>query len=89
MGGVAKIVKSIFSKPKRKEPSPVVEPVVKPTAPQTAVSEAPTDITAEKKSTMGSGYGSQTILTSAGGDESEANVSKTILGGGKKKKIRA
>lgn len=83
MGGVARIIKSVISKPK----APIQ--VVEPTAPQTAVSEAPTDITAQKKSAMGSGYGSQTILTSAGGDEGEANVSKTILGGGKKKKIKA
>ena len=84
MGGVARIIKSVISKPK----APIQ--VVEPTAPQTAVSEAPTtDMMAQKKSAMGSGYGSQTILTSAGGDESEANVSKTILGGGKKKKIKA
>ena len=38
---------------------------------------------------MGSGYGGQTIMTSASGVEDEANVQKTILGGGKKRKIIA
>ncbi|MAO23970.1 MAG: hypothetical protein CMJ25_24740 [Phycisphaerae bacterium] len=83
MGGVARIIKSVISQKK----APIK--VVQPTAPQTAVSEAPTDMMAQKKAAMGSGYGSQTILTSAGGDEAEANVSKTVLGGGKKKKIKA
>lgn len=83
MGFLRKIIKTITRKPK----APIQ--VIEPTAPQTVVSEAPTDITAQKKAAMGSGYGSKTILTSSGGDETEANVSKTILGGGKKKKIKA
>ena len=81
MGGVARIIKSVISQPK----APIK--VVEPTAPQTAVSEAPTDMMAQKKTAMGSGYGSQTVL--AGAEEWEANVSKTILGGGKKKTIKA
>jgi hypothetical protein len=38
---------------------------------------------------MGSGYGGSTILSSAAGVEDEANVQKTILGGGRKRKINA
>ncbi len=83
MGFLRKIIKTISRKPK----APIQ--VVESKAPQTAVSEAPTDITEKKKLTMGSNYNSQTILTSPVGDEGEANVSKTILGGGKKKKIKA
>ena len=47
------------------------------------------DVAAQKKAALGSGYGTsgQTVLAK-GGDE-EANVSKTVLGQGKKKKIRA
>lgn len=84
MGG---FVRSITRKILRvvKKPPQVQAPVAEPVA----VSEAPTDITAQKKAAMGSGYGAKTILTSVQGDETEANVSKTILGGGKKKKIRA
>ena len=39
------------------------------------------------KTIMGSGYGQRTMLTSAVGDEAEANVSKTILGGTVKRRI--
>ena len=47
------------------------------------------DVAAQKKAALGSGYGTsgQTVLSS--GDTEEANVSKTILGQGKKKKIKA
>jgi hypothetical protein len=38
---------------------------------------------------MGSGYGGSTILSSAAGVEDEANVQKTVLGGGRKRKINA
>ena len=41
------------------------------------------------KTIMGSGYGQRTMLTSAVGDEAEANVSKTILGGDVKRRINA
>ena len=34
-------------------------------------------------------YGGQTIMTGASGVEDEANTQKTILGGGKKKKVKA
>jgi len=82
MGGfVRAIAKAVFGSPSQ---PPVVQQVAEPVA-QTA-----TDTTAkQKQKLMGAGYGSQTILTSASGVEDEANVQKTILGGGKKKKIIA
>ena len=85
MGGAAKIIKSVFSSPK---PAPVQ--VVQP---QTETKTEPTQTAQEMAQTKaklkGSGYGGSTILTSAAGVEDEANVQKTILGGGRKKKIQA
>ena len=47
------------------------------------------DVAAQKKAALGYGYGTsgQTVLAKA--DEAEANVQKTVLGGGKKKRIKA
>ena len=52
--------------------------------PQTTVPETEEETKKKKRSALGIGYGSsqKTILTSEIGDETEANVSKTILGGG-------
>jgi hypothetical protein len=59
-----------------------------------APAQTPTPVETEedikkKRSTtiMGSGYGQRTMLTSAVGDETEANVSKTVLGGSVRKRI--
>ena len=82
MGGFIRAVsKAIFGSPSQ---PPVVQTVQTPVA-QTP---EPTDKTTRQK-LMGSGYGGQTIMTSASGVEDEANVQKTILGGGKKRKIIA
>ena len=82
MGGfVRAIAKAVFGSPSQ---PPVVQQVQTPVA-QTP---EPTDKTTRQK-LMGSGYGGQTIMTSASGVEDEANVQKTILGGGKKRKIIA
>jgi hypothetical protein len=43
----------------------------------------------EKAKLAGSGYGGSTIMSSAKGIDDDANVSKTVLGAGKKKKIKA
>ena len=43
----------------------------------------------EKAKLAGSGYGGSTVMTSAKGIDDDANVSKTVLGAGKKKKIKA
>lgn len=83
MGGfVRAIAKAVFGSPSQ---PPVVQQVAEPAVTQTAV----TDTSKQKQKLMGAGYGSQTILTSATGVEDEANVQKTILGGGRKKKIIA
>ena len=82
MGGfVRAIAKAVFGSPSQ---PPVVQKVEAPVA-QTA---EPSDKTTRQK-LMGSGYGGQTIMTSASGVEDEANVQKTILGGGRKRKINA
>jgi hypothetical protein len=82
MGGfVRAISKAVFGSPSQ---PPVVQKVETPVA-QTA---EPSDKTTRQK-LMGSGYGGQTIMTSASGVEDEANTQKTILGGGRKRKINA
>ena len=83
MGGFVRAVsKAIFGSPSQ---PPVVQKVEPAPVAQTA---EPSDKTTRQK-LMGSGYGGQTIMTSASGVEDEANVQKTILGGGKKRKIIA
>jgi hypothetical protein len=83
MGGfVRAIAKAVFGSPSQ---PPVVQQVVE--APQATQA---VDTTAQTKSKlMGSGYGGSTIMSSAAGVEDEANVGKTVLGGGRKRKIRA
>ena len=86
MGGfVRRIIRSITRQPKQvviQQPAQTQAPVDAP---------APTDAktsSAMAASKAGS-YGGQTIMTGASGVEDEANVQKTILGGGKKKKVKA
>ncbi len=85
MGFVRSIIRTItqtIKPPIAQVQAPVQAPVAAQTAPVA-------DVAAQKKAALGSGYGTsgQTVLAK-GGDE-EANVSKTILGQGKKKKIKA
>ena len=57
---------------------------------QAAAATATTDKTKQKQANLGSGYGSKgTIMTTSQGVEDDANVSKTVLGAGNKKKIKA
>tara|TARA_A100001201_G_scaffold20325_1_gene22737 strand:+ start:465 stop:725 length:261 start_codon:yes stop_codon:yes gene_type:complete len=86
MGGfVRRIIRTITRQPKQvvvQQPAQTQAPVDAP---------APTDAktsSAMAASKAGS-YGGQTIMTGASGVEDEANVQKTILGGGKKKKVKA
>ena len=85
MGGVARIIKSVVSKPKA--PIQVVQPKPEP------VKETATQVVdtakADRQKLMGAGYGGTTIMSSASGVEDEANVAKTVLGGGRKRKIQA
>lgn len=82
MGGVARIFKSLGVS------TGVIKPAQAVAAPVAAPVAAATNI-AQKATLAGGTYGGQTILSSSQGDEKEANVSKTILGGGKKKIIKS
>lgn len=84
MGGfVRAIAKAVFGSPK----SPV-QPVQVVEQPKT-VTEAVDTAKADRQKLMGAGYGGTTIMSSASGVEDEANVAKTVLGGGRKRKIKA
>ena len=85
MGGfVRRIFKTVFS-----QPNPVIAPVAQTVAETAPVAKEAVDVAKQKQAAMGSGYGTsgQTVLAKA--DEAEANVQKTVLGGGKKKRIKA
>jgi len=83
MGGfVRAITKAVFGTPKQAAPVQVVE------QPKT-VTEAVDTTKADRQKLMGAGYGGSTIMSTAAGVEEEANVQKTILGGGRKRKIKA
>jgi len=84
MGFVRRIIRTItqtVNPPAVQVQAPVQAPV--------AAQTAPVDVSAQKKAALGSGYGTTGQTVMSGGDTEEANVSKTILGGGKKKKIKA
>ena len=85
MGGfVRRIFKTVFS-----QPNPVIAPVAQTVAETAPVAKEAVDVAKQKQAAMGSGYGTsgQTVLAKA--DEAEVNVQKTVLGGGKKKRIKA
>ena len=82
MGGVSRVIKSVFTAPKAPAPVQVAQPQ---TAPEPKVQPE----TQMKAKMVGAGYGGQTILSGATGVEEEANIAKTVLGGGKKKNIIA
>jgi len=80
MGGAARIIRRVFSPPSYTPPPAQVVAAAAPVA-QATVSGA------SKKLNVGKGSGvSGTIMTDATGIEEEANVAKTVLGEGKKKK---
>ena len=80
MGGFFRAVTRIF---KRQQPQQVV---IQQAPAQTA--DAPTKVS--KRTTLAaSGHGGSTIMTGSEGLEDEANVQKTALGMGKKKKVKA
>ena len=83
MGGFFRAVTRIFRQPPQvmQQPTPVAA---------TPVSQTQTTTSDKSRQTLASsGYGSSSVLTNQQGIEEEANVSKTILGGGvqKKKKV--
>jgi len=85
MGGFVRAIRRVFSRP-----APVViqqpAPQPAPTAPQTAPATQPKTTSAMAQQATGSAYGGQTIMTGSTGVEEEANVQKTVLGGGTTKK---
>lgn len=87
MGGFVRRIVRTFSNVISPPPAQVAQAPVQTVAPAQTAPVA--DVAAQKKAALGSGYGTtgQTVLSS--GDTEEANVSKTILGQGKKKKIKA
>jgi hypothetical protein len=87
MGGFVRRIVRTFSSVISPPPAQVAQAPVQAVAP--AQTAPVVDVAAQKKAALGSGYGTsgQTVLAK-GGDE-EANVSKTVLGQGKKKKIKA
>jgi predicted esterase len=85
MGGfVRKITKTFFGSPKEPAPVQVVQE-----QPKQTVTEALDTTKTDRQKLMGAGYGGSTIMSTAAGVEEEANIQKTILGGGKKKQIKA
>jgi len=81
MGGFFRAVTRLFRSP------PQVQ-VVQAAPVQAAAT--PTSSKVSKRSTLAaSGHGGTTIMTGSEGLEDEANVQKTALGMGKKKKVKA
>ena len=68
--------------------TPVASQVSLPQTPEQGKKTVDTSMQ-EKAKLAGSGYGGSTIMSSAKGIDDDANVSKTVLGAGKKKKIKA
>ena len=83
MGGFVRAIRRVFSRPQQvviQQPAP--QPA--PTAPQTAPAQPKTS--AARAASNAGAYGGQTVLTGSSGVEDEANVQKTVLGGGTTKK---
>tara|TARA_R110000822_G_scaffold79406_4_gene189879 strand:+ start:1195 stop:1476 length:282 start_codon:yes stop_codon:yes gene_type:complete len=79
MGGIARVISRVLGGGPKTAPTPVTaEPTV-----SNVTKTSKSAIAGEKGK---SSYGSGTIMGSASGDESEANVGKTVLGGGSVKK---
>ena len=80
MGGIARILGASFGSKRRKAAAPVVSQAAQPAAQAQITPTTPS--TTESMRAAGSGYGGGTIMTGAGGVETEANISRTMLGGG-------
>lgn len=92
MGGfvrsITRRIIRVIAPPKAQAPAPVAAPVAAIAEPEKKTD--PVDTAKQEKAKLsGSGYGGSTIMTSAKGLEDDANVAKTVLGAGKKKKIKA
>jgi hypothetical protein len=80
MGGIARILGAAFGSKPRKAAAPVVSQAAQPAAQAQITPTTPS--TTPSMIAAGSGYGGGTIMTGAGGVETEANISRTMLGGG-------
>jgi hypothetical protein len=93
MGGfvrsITRRVLRVIAPPKAQAPAPVAAKAVAAIAEPEKKTDPVDTVKQEKAKLSGSGYGGSTIMTSAKGLEDDANVSKTVLGAGKKKKIKA
>tara|TARA_B100000424_G_C22890484_1_gene473686 strand:- start:13 stop:279 length:267 start_codon:yes stop_codon:yes gene_type:complete len=84
MGGFVRAIRRVFSRPQQVViQQPAAQPA--PTAPQTAPVKQQKTASAMAASNAGA-YGGQTIMTGSSGVEDEANIQKTVLGGGTTKK---
>ena len=87
MGGFVRAIRRVFTRPQQVV---VQQPAPQPATPaQTTTPTTPAKTASAMAQTNAGAYGGSTIMTGASGVEDEANVSKTILGGGKKKKVKA
>ena len=80
MGGVARLVNRVFGGGGG-APAPIAK-IVEPAS----IAKKAVETGGKMLGSAKSDYGSGTIMGSASGDESEANVGKTVLGGGYNKK---
>jgi hypothetical protein len=80
MGG---IVRAIFGGRSKAPAAPAVVQAAAQPAAQATITAAPTS-----QPTSGYGGGRSTIMTGAAGAEGEANISRTVLGGGSKTERR-
>lgn len=86
MGGAIRVFTSVLKPKPKPAPVQVTQPQTEPKV-ETPADTAQTK--ADRQKLMGAGYGGSTIMSTAAGVEEEANVQKTILGGGRKKRIQA
>ena len=93
MGGfvrsITRRIIRVIAPPKAQAPAPVATKTVAAITEPEKKTDPVDTVKQEKAKLSGSGYGGSTIMTSAKGLEDDANVAKTVLGAGKKKKIKA
>ena len=86
MGGFVRAIRRVFTRPQQVV---VQQPAPQPATPAQTTTTTPAKTSSAMAANNAGVYGGSTIMTGASGVEDEANVSKTILGGGKKKKVKA
>lgn len=86
MGGFVRAIRRVFTRPQQVV---VQQPAPQPATPAQTTTTTPAKTSSAMAANNAGAYGGSTIMTGASGVEDEANVAKTILGGGKKKKVKA